>query len=398
MLWNSTKSKNSIARRCEKDTDTQLRLQYNPWYLSLEAQRGACVVRNGREMTMFSSNDYLGLSDHPAVIEATHKATLEWGTSTTGARFANGSRNYHARLEAKLAAFLGKEACHVFSAGYLACMSGVNAFAQRGDLILADWNIHSSLWSGILLTRCDYDRFGHNNPAHLLELLNAEKVDRPKMIVLEGVYSMEGHLACLPDILKAAEPHNCFVVLDDAHGLGVMGPDGRGTVAHFAATDRVDVICGSLSKSLASTGGFIAGSSAVVEYMRSHSKTAIFSAAISPGQAAAAEAALDILQSDPMPLQRLWENAHFYHQLLSEAKIPFWESQTPAVPILIGERVAAYKIWMGLMDAGFFTVPAIPPGVPPGKELIRTAVSARHTREQISAFVTSLKKLLKKHT
>ena len=292
-----TKNKKALQARCRDDYATKMRLKYAPYYHAMEGQKGTTVKLDGKDMIMLSSNDYLGLSFHPKVIEAGRSAMLKWGTSTTGARTSNGSRAYHVELEEKLAAFLGREACHIHVAGYLSCLSSVASFAQKGDVILADKNIHSCLWDGIRLSMATVERFSHNSPDDLREVLGAVNPDATKMLVIEGVYSMEGHIARLPELAEIAEENGCFTVLDDAHGFGVLGRQGRGTPDHFGLADKIDVVCGSMSKSLASTGGFVAASTEIIEYLRTHSKQTIFSAAISPSQAACAQASLEIMQS-----------------------------------------------------------------------------------------------------
>jgi 8-amino-7-oxononanoate synthase len=378
-----TKNKKALQARCRDDYATKMRLKYAPYYHAMEAQRGTTVRLDGREMIMLSSNDYLGLSFHPKVIEAGRAAMLKWGTSTTGARTSNGSRAYHVELEEKLATFLGREACHVSVAGYLACLSSVASFAQKGDVILADKNIHSCLWDGIRLSMATVERFSHNNPEDLREVLSAVSSDTPKMLVIEGVYSMEGHIARLPELAEIAEENGCFTVLDDAHGFGVLGRQGRGTADHFGLNDSVDIICGSLSKSLASTGGFVAASREVVEYLRTHSKQTIFSAAVSPSQAACAQASLELMQAEPEHLQRLWANTKKYRAMLKSLGLDTWESETPAVPIVLGSKERVYPFWRALMEQGVFTVMSIAPAVPAGKDLIRTAISAMHSEEQL---------------
>lgn len=378
-----SKSKKVILERCREDYATKMRLKYAPYYHAIEAQNGTRIRLDGRDMIMLSSNDYLGLSFHPKVIEAGRAAMLQWGTSTTGARTANGSRAYHVALEEKLAAFLGREACHVHSAGYLSCLSSVAAFAQKGDVILADKNIHSCLWDGIRLSLAQVERFSHNNPDDLREVAASLDPKVAKMLVLEGVYSMEGHIAKLPEILAVAEQHHCFTVLDDAHGFGVLGRQGRGTVDHFGMNDKVDILCGSLSKSLASTGGFLAASKDVIEYLRTNSKQTIFSAALSPSQAACASASLDIMQTEPEHHERLKQNTKRYVDMLHSLGLDTWESETPAVPIVLGSKERVYPFWRALLEKGVFTVMSIAPAVPPGKDLIRTAISALHTDEQL---------------
>lgn len=387
----TTAATSAIATRCAVDNDTRLRHRYNPYYHTFDAQRGTRVQLAGRELVMLASNDYLGLTRHPKVLAAGHAALDTWGSSTTGARLANGSRAYHTALEERLAAFLGKEACHVSAAGYLSCMSAIQAFAQKGDLILADKNCHSSLWAGAGLTQAKTERFAHNNPAELAEILATEDPARPKLVVFEGVYSMEGHIAPIPEILKICEGKNCFLVMDDAHGFGVHGPGGRGTAAHFGLTDKVDVICGSLSKSLSSTGGFVAGSRAVIEYLRTHSKQTIFSASLAPVQAACAMAALDVLQTEPEHLARLHANTSRYLELLTSLNFDTWGSETPAIPIVLGSKERVYPFWQKLLENGVFTVMSINPAVPPGKDLIRTAISAAHTDADFDIIAHALK-------
>lgn len=391
-----SKARNSVHQRCQKDETTRLRRKYNPYYHTFDRQVGSRVWKDGQELIMMSSNDYLGLGDHPKVREAATAAIAKWGPSTTGARLANGSRSYHTALEEKLAAFVGKEACHVAVAGYLACMSSIQSFAQKGDVILVDRNVHSSLWSGIGLTQAKVERFGHNNPADLREVLSYEKKETPKIVVFEGVYSMEGHIGKVPEILEACEGHNCFFVMDDAHGFGVLGPDGGGTASHFGVGDRLDIICGSFSKALSSTGGFVAGDEDLIEYLRTHSKQTIFSAALSPPQAAAASTALDLLQEAPEIRERLWRNTKRYKEMLLSLGYDIWESESPAVPVIMGNRERAFRMWRLLFEHGLFTTLSVAPAVPPGKDLIRTSMSARHTDEDLAKIEAVFTKLAKK--
>ncbi|HWL14015.1 MAG TPA: aminotransferase class I/II-fold pyridoxal phosphate-dependent enzyme [Opitutus sp.] len=384
------KEKKGILTRCRDDYATKMRLRYNPYYHAMESQQGTTVKLDGREMIMLSSNDYLGLSFHPKVIEAGRDALLKWGTSTTGARPSNGSRAFHLRLEEKLAAFFGREACHVHAAGYLSCLSSVASFAQKGDVIYADKNIHSCLWDGIRLSMATVERFSHNSPDDLRSVIAATSSDAPKMLVIEGVYSMEGHIARMRELIDIADANSVFSVVDDAHGFGVLGRQGRGTVDHFGLNDRVDVICGSLSKSLASTGGFIAASRDVIEYLRSNSRQTIFSAAISPAQAACAETALEIMQTEPQHHERLWANTKKYRAMLKGLGLDLWGSETPAVPIVLGSKERVYLFWRALMEKGVFTVMSIAPAVPAGKDLIRTAISAMHTDEQLEKIAEAM--------
>ena len=385
----------SILKRFANDDPTRLRLHYAPFYKTFEKQRGTRVWLDGKEYVMLSSNDYLGLCWHPKVVEAGIKAMQEWGSSPTGSRMANGSRAYHTQLEEALAKFLKKEKCHVFAAGYLACMTAINGFAQKGDLILADRNLHSSLMAGINLTGAEVVRFGHNSPDDLATILDSEKNERSKFLVLEGVFSMEGHVAPIPELIKHIDTNTTLTILDDAHGLGVMGPGGRGTPAHFGVQDKIDIITGSMSKSLSSVGGFVAGSATLIEYMRTHAKQLIFSAALPPAQAACALASLEVLQSEPEHHERLWANTRRYHAFLKGLGLDLWDTQTPATPIVIGNREKAYQFWKKLMEEGVFTVMSVSPAVPLGKDLIRTAVSGAHTDADMEIVEKAFRKAVK---
>ena len=377
------KKKSPIWDRIHDDDSTRLRLKYDTYYPIFERQTGTRVYKDGKEYVMLSSNDYLGLSNHPKIKEAGIQALKTWGSSTTGARLANGGRSFHRELEEALASFLGKEACHVFSAGYLACVSAITGFVDRKDIILADKNLHSSLWSGIKLSGAHCERFAHNQPAHLREILELEDANKANAVVLEGIYSMEGHIARLPQLLEVCKEFRSFVILDDAHGFGVLGKDGRGTANHFELTDEIDVICGSFSKSLSGIGGFVTSSSDAIEYLRSHSKQTIFSAALTPAACACAHAALNLLTSEPQHRERLLQNLARYNALLEELNLDTWNSEAPAVPIVLGEKEKVYYFWKALLEKGVYSVISIAPGVPPGKDLIRTAISAAHTDEDL---------------
>jgi 8-amino-7-oxononanoate synthase len=377
------KKKSPIWERIEHDDITRLRLKYDTYYHIFDNQQGTRVTKDGKEYVMLSSNDYLGLTHHPKIKEAGIEALNRWGSSTTGARLANGGRSFHRELEEELADFLGKEACHVFSAGYLACASAVTGFVGRKDLVLADKNLHSSLWSGIKLSGAHCERFAHNHPEHLREILEGEDPKTGKAIVIEGIYSMEGHIARLPDLISITKEYDCFTILDDAHGFGVLGKNGRGTADHFGLTDEIDVISGSFSKSLSGIGGFVASSKQAIDYMRSHSKQTIFSAALTPVACACARAALQVMQDEPEHRERLFKNLERYVSLLKELNLDIWNSEAPAVPIVLGEKEKVYYFWKALLEKGIYSIISIAPGVPPGKDLIRTAISGAHTDDDL---------------
>jgi 8-amino-7-oxononanoate synthase len=371
--------------------NTRLRLKYAPYYRVVDSADGVNIVVEGRPMVMMSTNEYLGLVRHPKVIAATKEALEKWGASSCGSRLANGTRAYHIELEETLAAFLGKEACHVTSAGYLACVCSLSSLVQRGDILVVDPSIHSSLWDGALLSGAKIERFAHEDMDSLAKLLDHLDSKPAKALAVDGVYSMEGHIASLPQLCGLAEQHGAALVVDDAHGFGILGRDGRGVCDHLGVTERVDLICGSFSKSLASTGGFVAGSKALIEYLRSSSRQIIFSAAISPAAAASALASLRVIQEEPQHREQLWANHHYLRGILENLGLDYWQSPTPALPIVLGNREACYWMWKTLWDEGFFTVMSIAPGVPPGKDLIRTAVTSLHTREQLDRFGEAIK-------
>lgn len=377
----SKQKNNGIWNRILSDDSTRLRLKYDAYYHIFEDQTGTRVTKDGKEYVMLSSNDYLGLSQHPKIKEAGMKALQKWGSSTTGARLANGGRIFHRALEEDLADFLGMEACHVFSAGYLACASAITGFVDRNDLVFADKNLHSSLWSGIKLSGAKCERFAHNHPEHLREILAYEDPNTNKALVVEGIYSMEGHIARLPELLEVAKEFGAFFILDDAHGVGVLGDDGKGTANHFGLTDQIDVICGSFSKSFSGMGGFVCASKEAIDYMRSHSKQTIFSAALSPVSTACAHAALGIIRSEPEHRKKLEANLSRYRKLLDELNLDTWNSESPAVPIVLGKKEKVYYFWKALLEKGVYAIISVAPGVPPGKDLIRTAISAAHTEE-----------------
>jgi len=386
----------AIVKRCESDTNTKLRLKYQPYYQNVTAANGVNIVVAGKPMVMMSSNEYLGLARHPQVLAAARQALDQWGASACGSRLANGTRAYHIELEEALAAFLGVEACQVLAAGYLACACSLSSLVRRGDTLIVDPSIHSSLWDGALLSGAKIERFAHNDMAALAAVLGQVDRESATAIAVDGVYSMEGHVAVLPQLCDLAEQHGAAVVVDDAHGLGVLGRDGRGVCDELGVTQRVDLIAGSFSKSLASTGGFVAGSRAMIEYLRSSSRQIIFSAAISPVSAASAQAALRVLQTEPEHRAKLWANHRHFCGILDSLGVDYWQSTTPAVPIVVGDKEKCYWMWKSLWEAGFFTVMSIAPGVPPGKDMLRVAMTALHTTEQLDRFGEALKVAMKK--
>ncbi len=385
-----------LLERCASDLNTKLRLKIRPYYHSVEAQDGAYVTVDGRRMLMMCSNEYLGLSSHPGVKQAAADAVQKWGVSPCGSRMANGNRAYHEELETSLADFFGMEACHVTSAGYLACMAPLSTLLQRHDALLVDKSIHAALWDGAMLSGAKIERFNHEDLDQLKSLLAVLPEKQAKAIAVDGVYSMEGHIASLPKIIEMAEQHRAIVIVDDSHGIGVLGNEGRGTVDHHGLTKRVEILTGSFSKSLASTGGFIAGSHAVIDYLRTNCRQIIFSAGLPPSQTASTLAALRVMRREPEHRQRLLDNAAFYREGLRGLGVDFWNSPSPGTPIVIGDKEKCHRVWSLLWEQGFFTLMVWSPAVATGKELLRTSVTALHSREQIGLFLAALGTALKK--
>lgn len=391
-----TDNEKPVLDRCMNDANTKLRHKYDPYYHVVDENEGIEVTVDGKKMVMMSSNEYLGLSQHPKVVEAAQKAAKDWGTSACGSRLANGTRRYHVQLEEELADFLGKEACQITTAGYLACMSSLTSLAQRGDALIVDKSIHSALWDGVSLSGATIERFTHEDMDSLEALLKELDPKQPKIIVVDGVYSMEGHIASLPRLVELATEFKAFLVVDDAHGFGVLGETGAGVCQHHGVTDQVEMIVGSLSKSLASTGGFIAGDKGVIEYLRTSCRQIIFSAGPTPMVVEAARASLEVLKTEPEHRERLWKNTKHMIGILDELGLDYWDSPTPAIPIVVGDKQKAYLMWKSLWDQGYFSVMSVSPGVPAGKDLIRTAISALHTTEQLDGFGDALKVAMKK--
>ena len=361
-------------------------------------QKSRCVI-DGREVITLSSNNYLGLNTHPKLRQAALDAVERFGAGSGAVRTIAGTMSLHEELEARLATFKHTEAVLTFQSGFTANTGVIPILAPEGATIVSDALNHASIIDGIRLTKADRKIFPHADIDGLRQALREVRstdADRTVLVITDGVFSMDGDIARLPEIVEAAEEADAIVMVDDAHASGVLGTNGRGTVDHFGLNDSVDIICGSMSKSLASTGGFVAASREVIEYLRTHSKQTIFSAAVSPSQAACAQASLELMQTEPEHLQRLWTNTKKYRTMLKQLGLDTWESETPAVPIVLGSKERVYPFWKALLEKGVFTVMSIAPAVPIGKDLIRTAISAMHTDEQLEKIADAMAYAMKK--
>jgi len=359
-----------------------------PYFKPISSHNGGTVVVDGREMIITGSNDYLGLSQDPRLAEAAAGVSATYGTSCTGSRFLTGTLTLHEELERRLAAFLGAEAVLTFSTGFLGCLSVLSALVGRQDIIYFDRENHASLYDGARLSFGTLRRYRHDDLAGLERLL-AGDADRPggRMIVTDGVFSMSGHVADLPGIVGLAREYGARVVVDDAHATGVLGEGGRGTAEHFGLEEEIDLIIGTFSKSFASVGGFVSGQRAVVDYVKHHARPFIFTAAPAAMQVAVTLEALEIMQTEPQHRERVLENAARRRRGMAELGFDTLGSQSQIVPVLIGPDELTVVFWKALWDAGIFTTPALPPGVPSNGSLIRTSVNANHTPEQIESIL-----------
>lgn len=353
-----------------------------PYFLPLEDTEGTEVVVDGRRILMIGSNNYLGLTTDPRVRQAAVDATLRYGTSCTGSRFLNGTLRIHQELEARLADYVGKQAALVFSTGYQTNLGTISCLVQRGDVVVADKDDHASIVDGCMLALGELRRFSHNDLGHLDRVLGGIDPKAGRMVVVDGVYSMGGDLAPLPQLIEVCKTHGARIMVDDAHSLGVMGR-GRGTAAHFGVTDDVDLIMGTFSKSFASLGGFIAGADDVIHYIQHHARALIFSASMPASNVAAVMAALEIMENEPERVDRLWEVTERMRAGLKRLGFNMGPSVTPVIPIVTGDVATTILAWKKCFEAGLYTNPVLAPAVPPDQCLLRTSYMATHTDEQI---------------
>lgn len=353
-----------------------------PYFIPLDENEGTEVTYQGRHIIMCGSNNYLGLTTHPKVREAATNAIERYGTSCTGSRFLNGNMTLHENLETELAEWVGKEDALVFSTGMQVNLGTISALVGRGDIIILDKENHASIVDGAFLSGAKIERYRHNDMDHLKRVLESLPADRGKLLVVDGLFSMEGDIAPLPELVPLCKAHGVRVMVDDAHAMGVLG-GGHGTAAHFDMTDDVDLIMSTFSKSFASLGGFIAGDVDVVDYIKHHARSLIFSASIPPSNSAAALAALDVMRKEPERITRVNQIADKMRQEYQRLGFDTGDSVTPVIPILIGDDDLTFMTWKLLFDNGVFVNPVISPAVSPGRQLLRTSYMATHTDEQM---------------
>jgi 8-amino-7-oxononanoate synthase len=354
-----------------------------PYFKPISRSEDTVVLIEGKERIMMGSNNYLGLTHHPEVLAAARAALERFGSGCTGSRFLNGTLDLHEQLEAELADFLGKEACLVFSTGYQANLGVISGLVGRGDVVFLDKLDHASIVDGAKMSHGETVRFNHGDLAGLERKLQRVSDGTGTMVIVDGVYSMEGDVADVPNLLKVTQRFGSALALDDAHSIGVLGPKGDGTAAHFGLTDEVDLIVGTFSKSLASIGGFAAGTENVIHYLKHHSRPLIFTAALPPANTAGVLAALHVMQREPERRDQLWTNTRRLQQGLRSLGFDIGPTETPIVPVLIGPLEKTFLFWRRLFDAGVFTNPVVPPAVPPSLCRLRTSLMATHTADQI---------------
>jgi 8-amino-7-oxononanoate synthase len=364
-----------------------------PYFRPISETSGTEVTIKGQRLIMIGSNNYLGLVTDPRVKEAAKAAIDKFGAGCTGSRFLNGTLELHEELELRLAAFMGKEAAQVFSTGFQTNLGTLAVMVDRKELMYMDRANHASLVDGAMLAFGKTYKYGHNDMTELDEKLTNTPADTGRLVVTDGVFSMEGDLARIPDLVALKKKHGCRILVDDAHAIGVMGPNGNGTAAHFGLNDEVDLITGTFSKSFASLGGFVAGEEAVIHYLKHFSRELIFSASIPPGNAAAALKALDIMEAEPERRERLWEITHRMRSAYVDLGFNVGPTETPIIPIYIGNDDLCFAFWKELTLNGLFTNPVIPPAVAPENTLIRTSYMSTHTDAQLDRVLEVMEKV-----
>ena len=361
-----------------------------PYFRPIETEQDTVVKINGKDVLMFGSNSYLGLTNHPKLKEASKKAIEKYGSGCAGSRFLNGTLDIHIQLEEKIAKFIGKDASIVFSTGYQVNLGVISAIPGRHDYIIMDALDHACIYDGAKLSFAKTERYLHNDMESLEKLLKSLPNNVIKIIVSDGVFSMEGDIAKLPQLVELAKKYNTVVMIDDAHGLGVLGNSGRGTVDHFGMTEHVELIMGTFSKSLASIGGFIAADYDTINYLKHLSRSLVFSASIAPSNAASVIAAIDIILQEPERIEKLWTNTNYAKKQLIEAGFNTGKSETPIIPIFVGDELKTFMLTRILQDRGVFVNPVINPAVPKGDELIRFSLMATHTFSQIDEAISKI--------
>lgn len=368
-----------------------------PYFRAIESEQDTEVIMRGKRVLMFGSNSYLGLTNHPKIKEASIEAIKKYGTGCAGSPFLNGTLDIHIELEEKLADFVGKEKAIVYSTGFHTNIGVIPTIMGRGDYIIGDELNHASIVEGRRLSFATYMKYKHNDMESLEAVLKKIPYESIKLIVMDGVFSMEGDVAKLPVIVELAEKYNASVYVDEAHSLGVFGEGGRGICNHFGLTDRVDLIMGTFSKSLATIGGFIATDADTINFLKHHSRSYIFSASISPAATASVIAALDVIKQEPERIKNLWDITNYSLDAFRSRGFEIGPTETPIIPLYIRDNDKTFIITQELYEQGIFVNPVIPPACAPDATLIRFSLMATHTKAQIDEAVDKLTKTFRKY-
>ncbi|PKQ37910.1 MAG: 8-amino-7-oxononanoate synthase [Actinobacteria bacterium HGW-Actinobacteria-1] len=385
-----------LFQKCRDYTEPTIAKEagYYPYFQVIESESDSKVRIGGRELVMLGSNNYLGLTTHPHVREKAKWALEKYGPSCTGSRLLNGNFAIHEELEARLAAFVGKEAVLVFSTGFQTNLGTISALVGRHDHVVIDKDDHASIYDGCKLSYGKVERYDHNDMESLRKTLGSiENGHGGVLVVTDGVFSMEGDIAPLPEMVAICKEFGARLMVDDAHASGVLGPRGEGTSAHFGVTDDVDLMMGTFSKSFASLGGFIAGDADVIDYIRHNSRPFIFSAAMAPASVGACLGALDVMETEPQHREQLWKTVQRMQSEYRRMGFDTGTSETPVIPIVLGDEMLVYAFWRRLLEEGVFVNPVRPPAVPPGRALLRTSYMASHTEAQMDFVLSAFEKI-----
>ena len=375
-----------LFKKCQvtvKEVNRAQQLGIYPYFTPIESAQDHRVMIDGREFIMIGSNGYLGLAADPRLKEAVINAVKKYGVTCSGSRFLNGTLDIHVKLENDLAKFFEKDGAIVFSTGFQTNLGIISAIAGKDDCIIIDRQNHASIIDGCRLSFAEVKKYPHNDMRELERILKLIPTNKAKLIIVDGVFSMEGDLVNLPEIVKLKKKYHARIMVDDAHGIGVLGKHGRGTCEHFDLLDEIDIIMGTFSKSFASLGGFIVAEKDVITHIKHRARALIFSASMTPASVASAQKALEIIKSEPERRKRLWDITKRIHQGFEDIGLDTGNSKTPVVPVIIGEDHRCFGFWKMLCAYGIFANPIISPATPPGRALIRTSYMATHTDEDI---------------
>jgi 8-amino-7-oxononanoate synthase len=374
-----------IFQKCKdwKDSETVREMGLYPYFRVIASGQDPIVTMNGDAVIMLGSNNYLGLTNHPEIKKAAAKALAAYGTGTAGSRFLNGTLEIHVELEERLARFMKREAALTFSTGFQVNLGVISSLVDRRDVVILDNLDHACILDGARLSFGRVLKYQHNDMESLEERLRSVEPDRGKLIVVDGVFSMEGDVADLERIVELKKEYGARLMVDDAHGVGVMGENGRGTPEHFGVEDDTDLVMGTFSKSLATVGGFVAGDRAVIEWVKHHARSLIFSAAPPPASVASVIKAIEIIEREPERRQQLWDNTRYMKREFTSLGFDTGDSASPVIPLVVGDDITAFRMTIRLQEEGVFANPVVSPAVPPGRAMIRTSYMATHTREHL---------------